>query len=239
MKINGTSGGNAQAGSMSTAPLDSVSKSLKQQIANAQKQLQELSANKDMPVEAKMKKRQEIQKQISDLNNQLRQHQMQLRMEKQKAQDSSMKEGLGSAEKNGNNRQNKAGHQDAGLSQAGMKAMISADAAISQAKVQGSVASKMEGKARTLASEIKLDGALGGNTAAKEEELAKIKEKSVNAAAAQVNTLAEANEEIREAAKTENKEEEAKGKKEKETDAGEYGEDKLQPASYTPVDIRL
>lgn len=42
----------------------------------------------------------------------------------------------------------KAGKQSTGLSQASMKAMISADSAMAQAQVQGSVATKMEGRAR-------------------------------------------------------------------------------------------
>ena len=42
-----------------------------------------------------MKKRQEIQQQISDLNMQLRQHQMEQRKEKQQAKSSSMDDMLG------------------------------------------------------------------------------------------------------------------------------------------------
>ena len=62
---------------------DSYSRNIQNQIANAQKQLQELSSNKDMTLEEKMNKRQEIQQQINDLNVQLRQHQMEQRREKQ------------------------------------------------------------------------------------------------------------------------------------------------------------
>ena len=47
---------------------DSVSKNLRNQIANAQKRLQELGKNEEMPLEEKMKKRQEIQKEIANLN---------------------------------------------------------------------------------------------------------------------------------------------------------------------------
>ena len=79
MRINGLNGANTPAGGMNmTKATDSVSKNIQNQIANAQKQLQELSANKDMSIEEKMKKRQEIQQQITDLNNQLRQHQIEL-----------------------------------------------------------------------------------------------------------------------------------------------------------------
>ncbi|MDE7206837.1 MAG: FlxA-like family protein, partial [Lachnospiraceae bacterium] len=86
MTIGGI-GGNRSAGSsavsMGSNGTDSYSKSLQKQIADAQKQLQELSGNEEMSAEIKMKKRQEIQKQISDLNMQLRQHQME---ERRKAQ---------------------------------------------------------------------------------------------------------------------------------------------------------
>ena len=62
MKINGINGTNTQIGGMNMMQSnDSVSKNLQSQIANAQKQLQELSVNKEMSLEEKMKKRQEIQ----------------------------------------------------------------------------------------------------------------------------------------------------------------------------------
>lgn len=123
MRINGLNGANTPVGGMNmTKATDSVSKNIQNQIANAQKQLQELSANKDMSIEEKMKKRQEIQQQITDLNNQLRQHQIEQRKEQQ-AKKSSMDDMLGGSKKTAP----KAGKQSTGLSQASMKAMISAD----------------------------------------------------------------------------------------------------------------
>lgn len=56
MRINGLNGANTPVGGMNmTKATDSVSKNIQNQIANAQKQLQELSANKDMSIEEKMK----------------------------------------------------------------------------------------------------------------------------------------------------------------------------------------
>ena len=52
--------------------MDSISRNLKNQIANAQKKLQELSSNQELSLEEKMKKRQEIQQEISSLTQQLR-----------------------------------------------------------------------------------------------------------------------------------------------------------------------
>lgn len=173
---------------------DSVSKSIQDQIVNAQKQLQELSADKDMTAEEKMKRRQEIQQEINNLNQQLRQHQIEKRKEQQ-AENASKKE------ESGSNQRENAPEQNAGLSTASMQAMISADSSIKQAKVQGSAARQMEGRAGVLKIEIKLDGSRGGDTALKETELAEVEQKAENATNAQLNTLAEANQTMKEAAK--------------------------------------
>ena len=213
MRINGLNGANTPAGGMSIcAATDSVSKNIQNQIANAQKQLQELSANKDMSIEEKMKRRQEIQQQITDLNNQLRQHQTTQRKEQQ-AKKSSAEDMLGGSKKTAP----KSGKQSSGLSQASMKAMISADSAFELAQVQGSVATKMEGRAGVLESEIKLDAARGGNVEAKKEELAEVEQKATLAESAQMNTLATANKELEEAAKADQQTEKADDK-EKKTD---------------------
>ena len=99
MKINGLNGANTQNGGMNMMQLnDSVSKNIQNQIANAQKELQELSANKEMSIEEKMKKRQEIQQQIAELNQQLRQHQIEQRKEQQ-AKKFSMEDMLGGSRK--------------------------------------------------------------------------------------------------------------------------------------------
>ena len=234
MRINGLNGANTPVGGMNmTKATDSVSKNIQNQIANAQKQLQELSANKDMSIEEKMKRRQEIQQQITDLNNQLRQHQIEQRKEQQ-AKKSSMDDMLGGSKKTAP----KAGKQSTGLSQqcmnaSTMRAMISADSAMAQAQVQGSVATKMEGRAGVLESEIKLDSARGDDVEAKKEELAEVEQKAVQAESAQMNTLATANKELEEAAKADqqtektddkdkktDKKEAASGEKEDKTVAG-------------------
>jgi hypothetical protein len=109
----------------------------------------------------------------------------------------------------------KAGKQSTGLSQASMKAMISADSAMAQAQVQGSVATKMEGRAGVLESEIKLDSARGDVVEAKKEELAEVEQKAALAESAQMNTLATANKELEEAAKADQQTEKADDKDKK------------------------
>lgn len=227
MKIGGIAGANnsVQGGGMNPQ-MDSVSRNLKNQIANAQKELRDLSSNEDMTAEEKMKKKQEIQQEIANLNQQLRQHQMEQRRQ-QSSSGRDTAEGNGSA---GDMKAESAGKggtgadsRKSGLSQTSMRSMLSADSAVKQAKVQGSVAAKMDGKAGVLRAEIKQDG---GN-AAKEAELAEVEQKGMKAESSQLSTLAKANREMEEAAKTdpgsraaEEKRESGAGKAEEQSESG-------------------
>ena len=223
MTINGVNGANTQIGQMGmNQATDSYSRNIQNQIANAQKQLQELSSNEDMTLEEKMKKRQEIQQQISDLNVQLRQHQTEQRREKQQVKGSSMDDMLGGTRKAGNAN---AGNKSTGISQASMAALISADSSMKQAKVHGNVASRFEGRAGVLEIEIKLDesravNGLSANTEGKKAELAEVEQKAMDATAAQMETLGEVNKSIEEANKadgqTDNKDTKTTSSKEKE-----------------------
>lgn len=146
--------GNSQA-------VDSYTKNIQRQIANARERLQSLSENEEISLEEKMKRRQDIQKQITELNNQLRQHQIEQRKEQQKKEVPEENKREGS-----------------------MEALISADASMKQAEVSGRVASNMEGRARVLKTEIKQDAASGADTQKKEQELADVEETAGKAAAA-------------------------------------------------------
>ena len=189
---------------------DAFSKNIQNQIANAQKQMQELGENKEMSLEEKMKKRQEIQQQISDLQNQLRQHQIEQRKENQQKSGSSMDDMLGGSRQAA--RKTKGG---TGMSSASMQAIISADSSMHQVKVQGAVKSEMEGKAGVLDSEIKLDEARGGDTTKKREELAEVEKKAEDITASQMEILSDANKKMEEAAEADQeaaKTEKAEGK---------------------------
>lgn len=197
MKVNSTAGGvSMQAAQMGPQQEDDlVSRNIKRQIEDLQKQLQELSSNTQMSGEQRMKKRQELQKQISDLNVQLRQHQIEQRRQKQQEKEESDNIFETGAIKDAPNQ----GNNIKGLSQGSMEAMISADTSMKQAAKQGSVASKMKGRAGVLEAEIKLDSARNGDTSAKQEELAKVEQKAENAAASQISTLDKANKAMKEA----------------------------------------
>ncbi|MFW5667991.1 MAG: FlxA-like family protein [Acetivibrio ethanolgignens] len=259
MRINGFSGTNAQAGAMGMAQTnDSVSRNIQNQIANARQKLQDLSSNEEMSLEDKMKKRQEIQQEITNLNQQLRQHQIEQRKEQQSKNSSSMDDMVA-----GTN--NASAKKSTGLSQASMQAMISADSSMKQAKIQGSMATQMKGRAGVLESEIKQDAGKG-NTEKKEEELADLQTKAQSATVAQMSTLADVNKSIGEAAKEDSRIENTEAKNDKtektqetigaapentdvkaepetvttvEISVSKTGQNAAQQAVYTPIDVRL
>lgn len=213
MKINGTEKSGISAGTWNmTQGEDAVSKSIRKQIANAQKALQELSADKELTMEEKMKKRQDLQQQINDLNQQLRQHQVELRRERQRAQKEA------ADRQNNGNRQEQKGRQEQGLSGASMEAMVSADTAMKQSKSYGSVVARLEGEARVLKSEINLDQDRGQNVEDKLSRLSKVEERAEKATEAQIGILAEAGEKMEKAEEKDREEKAEKTAEKKETE---------------------
>lgn len=276
MRISGVNGANTQAGAMGAIyASDSVSKNIQSQIEQKQKELHDISLDKDMPIEEKMKKRQEIQQEINALQQQLRQHEIEQRKEAMNGSEkqengTSMEEMLGGgtkAAKPGNNKNGASKQGAQSMSSATMSAMISADASMKQADAQGSVATKIKGAANVLESEIKMDKGRGASTEKKEAELADLQEKAGATTQSQMQTLADANKAMAEAAKeTEDSKVGKEGSTVKKTDkgepdgkeqavkkAGESESDKAknadntvgtedtaaEPAQYTSVDIYL
>lgn len=170
MTINGINGQNVGSKSfMMNIGSDATGKNLQSQIVNAQKQMQELSTNKEMSPESKMEKRKEIQEQINELQNQLRQHQLEQRKENLQRSTSSMEDMLGGSRQNS---QVSAG--GTGMSSGNMQAILSADYARAQVKAQESARAQVKGEAKVLKAEIKQDGARGANVEKKQEQLAEI-----------------------------------------------------------------
>ncbi len=232
MKIGGMGQAAPMSGQARLQQTDSVSKNIQRQIANKQKELQNLSSNEDMDMEAKSKKRQEIMQEINDLNNQLRQRQIEQR---QAAVNDKKSQGKGTSMDDmlGGGRQGAKG-KGGGLSQANMKAMISADLSMGQAKVQGSVAKDMEHRAGVLKAEIKQDGGRS-DVEAKKKELAEVEKKMETALASQINTLAEAKEELDEVEKSAGQESTGSKKEEKETAASKGNSSKKEEKETAAV----
>lgn len=236
MTVNAIQSGNAlafRAGGILTN--DSYSRNIKNQIANAEKQLKELSSNETMSADEKMKRREELQQQISDLNMQLRQHQTELRRTTaSRSGQTQMDDYLGGSRKTG--KPKGAGSGQAGINQSTMQAILSADGSMKQAKVQGSVAMRMEGKAGVLKAEIKQDEALGDNAEKKKAEMEALEQKAQAATESQLTNLAEANRTMQESAKEESSEKKTDDKSEEKENAINQ---EAQAVNYPSVDIRL
>ncbi|MCI8408983.1 MAG: hypothetical protein HFJ09_06890 [Lachnospiraceae bacterium] len=232
--------------------MDSYSKDIQNQIARAQKELQEISANEELSMEDKMKKKQDIQKQIMDLNNELRQHQMEQRRQQQQEKANKMQEALGGKPSDKKTEKNNGN----GISDTRIEAMISADTSVKQAKVQSSVSKGLERRAKELQTEIKLDGKRA-NPEKKQAEIADLTSKSQAAMKASMSSLQEANTTMKETTEKEEAAKNAKTKDTKETEKGqnvnkaeekkenlvdqikEKQEEEIEKKVYTPVDICL
>lgn len=224
---------------------DGLTQQIQSEINRLQQQIQELDKNEVLSSEEKMKKKQELHQQITDLNGQLRARQKEIRQQNNKPKEKGMDAYLG--------QKRTASKKEAPmLSASGMQALLSGDTALKQSDVQRSVASEMEGRANVLEIEIKLDASRGGDTTAKEEQLAEVKQTMESALTASVNSAAEGLEQAEaagESGKAEGTGEKAEEEKEEENlmNASEKGET-LQPENlfdasakinYSPVDIRL
>lgn len=86
MGISGVKATEGFAGGQTKAaqPVDTVSKGIQDEIENVQREKQALSSKEELSVEEKMKKRKELQQELSSLNAKLRQRQAEIRREQQK-----------------------------------------------------------------------------------------------------------------------------------------------------------
>lgn len=199
MKVNGInkiySGAERYGSDMS---MDSKSKEVQNQIANARNRLKELAADKGLNEEEKEKKRQEIQQKLTELNNELKQRQMEVQREQQERK----KEAFRTAEEEADRKDAKLSEEklpDMGISQGGMKAMLSADASVRHAQTHGHMAMALEGRVRILQGEIKQDAERGKDTSQKKKELQKLESKAARMKGAKINFLTDASEELKEA----------------------------------------
>lgn len=184
---------------------DTESKGIENQITSARQQLQKLSSDQEMTVEEKKQKRQEVQKQIADLNRELRQHQMELRKEQLEEQQDRKAD---AKEANNENRADKAGtpesekekrednkedqEQQVSFPKGSMTAIVSAETSKGQADTQRSVVLSLEGTARIMQSEIDLDAGRGQNTERKRAALESIQQRASRASQAQFGLLSNA-----------------------------------------------
>ena len=230
MKVNGAQTNGAQTVRQNVQSDDPVIKNAQSQIEALQKQIQNLAKNEDMDADTKREKRQELQQQISDLNVTIRQRQMELRNKKQQE---NMAKAEAARAKNEPETAKKA-KQAGAFTTRGLNTVLSAGNAMEISKVQGDLASRLEGRANELKSEIALDKARGADTKQKSEELAKAARGAEKAKSDQIGTLGKAVKELSDAAEDEN--ERKAEQDEDETITGVlYGKDgKLQAEEQEP-----
>ncbi len=95
------------------------------------------------------------------------------------------------------------------ISNAMSTSIISASSSMKMVRSQQSAKKQMDGKAGILQAEIKLDGGRGGDTKKKEGELKEVQDKASKIETSQMNTISEMNENMKQAAKEDQKEQEA------------------------------
>ncbi len=198
MQVNGVTNGNVQPAPVGgVQATDAVSKNIQMQIMDAQKKLQDLSSNQELTMEEKMQKRQELQKQISDLNNQLRQHQIDLRQEKKDEQKEAEKPVMPEEE------ESKASAAADGMSERKMEAMVSADSAIQHAKSIGGIQTTMEGASKVLQTEMEQDSGRGISSEAKQAAVDDLEKRLDQVIESRSGNLAKASDDLESASREE------------------------------------
>ena len=231
MKVDGTQTNPTQALRQNTQSDDPVIKNAESQIEALQKQLQQLAKNEDMDADTKREKRQELQQQISDLNAAIRQRQMELRNKKQQE---NMEKAEAARTKNEPEAVKEA-KQAGAFTTRGLNAVLSAGNAMEISKAQGDIATKLEGRANELKSEISRDKSRSADIRQKSNELSKVTRGAKKAKSDQIGTLSKAVRELSDAAEDE-EDKKASSQEEDETIVGVlYSKDgKLQTEEQDP-----
>ena len=142
---------------------DNQLQAIEKQITDVQNQIQKISENKNMSDEQKAERRKELQQQLQDLNKQLMERKIEIQKEKR--------------EKNIKNNVSNNNTNSKDTTEFSVEGLISASNAMKQIKTTNTVKTSIEGEARVLKSEIKMDKSRGVNTDNKESRLAKVNEK--------------------------------------------------------------
>jgi len=193
MAINSVSLNNTTPGvtPSSISPTDSETKSIQNEITSQSQRLNRLSSDSEMSAEEKAKKRQEIQKEIAELNRKLRMLRMQQKEDDKKAQEeqeaktSVIKEQIAETSKEETeNKSSENGLKDSEKEDAleqlektsippqNIKKLLEAGTLLQKERIQQSVSHKETSAENILEAEIKSDKLYGTDTSAKEEKLA-------------------------------------------------------------------
>lgn len=165
---------------------DSKTQKLKTQLTNARQDLSHLSSASEITAEEKAKKRQEIQKQIDELNRKLKLLREQKKaeakeeakeQEKKKIITEKMFEENSSAEKSKEKDSEKSAEklEDIQLPASDIQKLHAARIIVQQSNISENAARQKEGRENVLESEIALDTLHGMNPQAKKETLSEMR----------------------------------------------------------------
>lgn len=161
--------------------IDTETKDIQNQITNKQQNLNRLSSDSQMSAEEKAKERQEIQKQIAELNRRLRM----LRMEKKEetkelekkeeqkiaVEEKTKKEDAGVTEESSSVEEIEKQQEKAGISPQNIHKILEAGAAVQRERIRLNVEQEEKAEQNILEAEIKADKLYGTDTFGKKEKL--------------------------------------------------------------------
>lgn len=159
--------------------VEKESRSLQNQLLNKEQRLRSLSSDAEMTEAEKAKERQEVQKQIQELNRKLRLLQMEKEEESRKAaKEQEKKAREAEQKKTGESEADKEHAEEITMenpSVQNIQKVLASDSAVQQSRVQESVTTRQDAKIRVLETEIKADKLYGADTTAKREELSSLR----------------------------------------------------------------
>ena len=174
-----------------TAAADNGSKSIQTQIANKEQRLNRLSSNSELSAEEKAKERQELQKQIAELNRKLKLLRMEQKEEAEKArkeqeqkavlqkelQPATTKENTQAQESSKTAEADEEKSEPIELPSSNVQKILVANAALQKNRIQNQVRNQKENTESVLEAEIKMDEIHNNDTAPKQEMLNSLKNK--------------------------------------------------------------
>lgn len=231
MQVNSVNGTGSDSGVSGGSGMDAYSKGIMKEIENIRQQMQELSQNDSMSMEEKMKKKQQLQQRINELNNELRKHQIEQRKQKQES-GAAKNESAEPVEKSSRGVDNGA---SGSLSAGNMQAIISADASMEISKAGRRAANELKATAKILKGEIKTGR---GNVEAKEKQLQEVEERAENAMASQMKRMTETVHDLKQTGRPAEEAERAEQVKEQDGVAADEDEER-QSQIWKKVDVLL
>ncbi len=169
---------------------DTETKNILNQITSRQQSLNRLSSDSKISAEEKAKERQEIQKQIAELNRKLRMLRLEKKEEvkeaqKEQEQKAALEEGTKKSflEKESGESDNvekeKEDLQKINISPQDVQKLLEAGTVLQKERIQQSVEQKREGVENVLESEMAMDKLYGSDISVKEEKLYSFRKKKI------------------------------------------------------------